>query len=112
MACKKCSKFYSTPSSPFQLSFLMYTSYFVLFGHFFYHAYLNPDTAAGGKGENGIQRRGVGDGVTIISAQTDESIVRSSELKNDEDGRISQRLRKYPNRLEQSVVLIFLKVFK
>ena len=87
----------------------MYTSYFVLFGHFFYHAYLNPDTAAGGKCENGIQRRGVGEGVTIISAQTDESTVRNSELKDDENGRFSQRLRNYPNRLEQNIIRIPLK---
>ena len=62
----------------FQLSFLMYTSYFVLFGHFFYHAYL---VAAG---EQGVKGKVLHEGVTIISAGTDSTITRpSNEAEND-----------------------------
>ena len=60
----------------FQLSFLMYTSYFVLFGHFFYHAYLAGD------GEQGIKEKVLQDGVTIISAATDSTI---TKLSNEND---------------------------
>ena len=48
----------------------MYTSYFVLFGHFFYHAYVV-------KGDDpGIKEKVRQDGVTIISAN--EAILKSS----------------------------------
>jgi hypothetical protein len=50
----------------------MYTSYFVLFGHFFYHAYV------AGTGEQGIKAKVLQEGVTIISAGTDNTIMKSS----------------------------------
>lgn len=50
----------------------MYTSYFVLFGHFFYHAYL------AGTSEQGIKAKVLQEGVTIISAGTDNPIMKSS----------------------------------
>ena len=67
-----------------QLSFLMYTSYFVLFGHFFYHAYLNQELSGGidsgdGKGKH------VSEGVTIISAETHDSRIRKLKNKNLEN---------------------------
>ena len=54
----------------FQISFLMYTSYFVLFGHFFYHAYMVKND------DQGIKEKVRQDGVTIISADT--TILKSS----------------------------------
>ena len=54
----------------FQLSFLMYTSYFVLFGHFFYHAYMVKND------DQGIKEKVRQDGVTIISAN--DAILKSS----------------------------------
>ena len=50
----------------------MYTSYFVLFGHFFYHAYVAGNT------EQGIKEKVLQEGVTIISAGTDNTIMKSS----------------------------------
>ena len=47
------------------------TVYFVLFGHFFYHAYL------AGTGEQGIKAKVLQEGVTIISAGTDNPIMKS-----------------------------------
>ena len=48
----------------------MYTSYFVLFGHFFYHAYVVKGD------DHGIKEKVRQDGVTIISAN--EAILKSS----------------------------------
>jgi len=53
-----------------KLSFLMYTSYFVLFGHFFYHAYIVKSD------DHGIKEKVRQDGVTIISAN--DTILKSS----------------------------------
>lgn len=53
-----------------KLSFLMYTSYFVLFGHFFYHAYIVKNV------DQGIKEKVLQDGVTIISAH--DAILKSS----------------------------------
>jgi len=53
-----------------KLSFLMYTSYFVLFGHFFYHAYVVKSD------DQGIKEKVRQDGVTIISAN--DTILKSS----------------------------------
>ena len=48
----------------------MYTSYFVLFGHFFYHAYIVKSD------DHGIKEKVRQDGVTIISAN--DTILKSS----------------------------------
>jgi len=55
-----------------KLSFLMYTSYFVLFAHFFYHAYF------GSTDGQGIKEKVLQEGVTIISAGTDSTIMKPS----------------------------------
>ena len=50
----------------------MYTSYFVLFAHFFYHAYF------GSTDGQGIKEKVLQEGVTIISAGTDSTIMKPS----------------------------------
>ena len=76
----------------------MYTSYFVLFGHFFYHAYLSDSTVVG-NGEQGIKEKVLQEGVTIISAGTDSTIIKSNN-EDENEGNFNKNITNSGGRLE------------
>lgn len=65
-----------------KMSFLMYISYFALFGHFFYQAYLSSSSARG-NGNKNAKGKVVQVGVAAISAETTNGAITKPKSENE-----------------------------